>query len=115
MEYTRAVAKTIFEQLRYKPMEVLAWGSKDFRPIEREFEGVKYPAIIFSIRTPKIRRGGRVIVSYNGGYDHYMVEAVRIIGGKENLIGSVDGVYVDQLHDVINSLIEDEDTYMRHL
>lgn len=109
--YVKNIADIIMEQLMTDRMEVCAWGSKNFFYLERNIEGKSYPALIFTIRTPKIKKGGRVIISYNEGVDTYIVEAVKMIKEKEILIGKKDDVYCDELHSVINSLIEDEETY----
>lgn len=112
-EYVKGIAETIKSQLYCNKMEVWAWGSKDFFYLEREHGEKKYPALMFSIRTPKLQRGGKVIISYNDGTDEYIVEAVRVIKGEETSIGKTEGVFCDQLHQVINSLIEDKETYAK--
>lgn len=109
--YLQEVAKTILSQLNMRKMEVWAWGSKEFYYIEREVEGARHPALMFSIRTPKVRRGGRVIISLNEGADEYIVEAVRIFKETEKPLGKKTGVHFPELHSVINSLIEDKETY----
>jgi len=111
--YVKEVAETIRAQLNCNITEVWAWGSKDFYYLEREHNGVKYPALMFSVRTPKIKKGGRVIITYNDGADEYIVEAVRVVNGKEIPVGKREGIYFDQLHQVINSLIEDKETYTK--
>lgn len=111
VNYLENVGKVIMEQLYLKPMEIWAWGSQKFLYLERKVNGKTYPALMFSIRTPKIKRGGRVIISLNEGTDTYIVEAIKIYGGVENEIGKCTGVYFDELHDVINSLIETKETY----
>lgn len=108
--YIKEVAETIKKQLYANISEVWAWGSCDFYFLERKHDEETSPALMFSIRTPKIPKGGKVIISLDW-CDEYIVEAVRIINGKEFLIGKEKGVYAFQLHDIINSLIEDEESY----
>lgn len=108
--YVKKVADTILEQLKVVRTELWAWGAKNYYYIEREVEGVKYPALMFTIRTPKVKRGGRVIISLNDGSDEYIVEAIRVPGDKEFSIGIVKEIHAEELHSTINSLIEDEET-----
>jgi len=114
-EYLKAVSKTIYQQLSVNKRELWAWGSKNFCYLERKVEDKSCPALIFTIRTPKVLRGGRVIISLDEGADEYIVEAIRIISGVEKLIGKQTGVFCDQLHGVINSLIEDKESYTKVL
>lgn len=109
--YLKEISNTILSQLNIRRTEMWAWGAKNYYYLERSIEDDKYPAFQFSIKTPKIRRGGRVIISLDEGTDTYIVEAVRIFKGEEKIIGKKVGVFCDQLHDIINSLIEDEETY----
>lgn len=108
--YLKSVANIILDQLKVVRTELWAWGAKDYYYIEREIDGIKYPALIFTIRTPKVKKGGRVIISLNDGTDEYVVEAIRKSGAKEFPIGLINGVHAGELHDVINSLIEDKET-----
>ena len=109
-EYVKSVAETILAQLNYVKTEVWAWGSKDFMFLERDVDGSILPALIFSIRTPKVPKNGKVIISYALGEDTYIVEAVTIKNGVETKIGMIKDVYFDNLHSTINSLIETKDT-----
>lgn len=111
--HTREVADIILAQLRVIRTELWAWGAKNYTYLNRKVNDISCPALMFSIRTPKIQRGGRVIISLNEGTDTYIVEAIRVNGCKESLIGVREEVYCDELHNVINSLIEDEDTYTK--
>ncbi len=108
--HVKEVSETIFNQLRSNPIEFFAWGSKNFYYMTREVNGEKYPALKFSVRTPKLKVGGRVIVSYNVSKDVSIVEAIRKKGDEETLIGKTEEVYCDQLHEAINDLIETEET-----
>jgi len=109
--YLKEVSQIILEQLKVKTTELWAWGAKDFVYLERTVDKMKCPALMFSIRTPKVLRGGKVIISLNEGADEYIVEAVRVRNGIETLIGKETNVYCDELHDRINSLIEDKETF----
>lgn len=113
--YTKEVAQTIYAQLNVIKTELWAWGAKDYVYLNRKVENMSCPALMFSIRTPKIQRGGRVIISYNEGTDTYIVEAIRVTKGEEKLIGINKEVYCDELHNAINLLIEDEETYTKIL
>lgn len=68
---TMEVAKTIMEQLNMRITEVWAWGSKDFIALKRN----NRPALMFSINTPKVKKGGRVVISLDFDSDTYIVEA----------------------------------------
>lgn len=105
------VANVIHKQLMSDIIRVWAWGSKDFTAIERFVQDEYRPALVFSIRTPKIKRGGKVIISLNEGSDTYIVEALRIHGADVDIVGMKTDVFADQLYDVIDDLIEDEETY----
>lgn len=107
-DYLRSVTETIRKQLYCNIAEVWAWGAKDFFCLEREHNGVKYPALMFTVRTPKIKTDGRVIITYNEGTDEYIVEAVKASKGEISVLGKAEGVCCDQLHQIINSLIEDK-------
>lgn len=111
--YTKEVAQIILNQLNVIRTELWAWGAKNYVCLNRKVEGMSCPALMFSIRTPKIQRGGRVIISYNEGTDTYIVEAIRVVKGEEKLIGINKEVYCDELHNAINLLIEDEETYLK--
>ncbi len=111
--YLREVAETILQQLYIKKTELWAWGAKNFFFLEREIDGIKCPALMFSIRTPKIERNGRVIISLDQEADQYIVEAIRISKGIEKEVGQKTGIFCDQLHNAINSLIEDKETYTK--
>lgn len=110
-EYLQEVATIILQQLKANPIELIAWGAKNFCFLERTIGDKSYPALRFSIRTPLVRAGGRVIISYDEGCDSYIVEAIRVRAGKETLLGKVEDVHCFELHDIINSLIEDEESY----
>lgn len=109
--HVKEVAEIILNQLNSNLHEMWAWGATDYCYLEREVDGIKQPAFMFSIRTPKIKKGGRVIVSLNEGADTYVVEAIKIYKNKETLIGVVKDVYFDTLHSSINSLIEDKESF----
>lgn len=114
-DYIKEVAGTILSQLKVYQTELWAWGANNFLYREREVDGAIFPALMFSVRTPKIKSGGRVIISYNVGTDEYIVEAIKVIKDKETSLGIQHGVYCDSLHSVINSLIEDKKTYTQVL
>lgn len=109
--HLQEVAQIIRNQLYIRRFEMWAWGSNNFYCLEREVDGQKHPALKFSIRTPKVKRGGRIIISLNEGSDEYIVEALRISKGSEISLGKITGVHCNELHSVINSLIETEETY----
>lgn len=111
VNYRKEIASIIYSQLKMRIIELMAWGAKDFMSLNRTIDNESYPALIFSIRTPKVKRGGRVIISLNEGSDTYIVEAVKITGGKEKLLGIEKEVYCNELHNTINYLIEDEESY----
>ena len=111
--YTKEIAQTILNQLNVIKTELWAWGAKNYVYLNRNVESMSCPALMFSIRTPKIQRGGRVIISYNEGTDTYIVEAIRVVKGEEKLLGINKEVYCDELHNAINLLIEDEETYTK--
>lgn len=111
---TKGIAKVILSQLKVNTPELWAWGSNNYVHIYRgESEEKMLPALMFTIRTPKVKRGGRVIISLNEGLDDYIVEAIRVHGKEEISLGKSEGVYFNELHRVINSLIEDEETYTK--
>lgn len=105
------VAKTILDQLLTNKTEVWAWGSKNFTSLNRSVDGLSHPALMFSVRTPKVKTGGRVIVSLDYATDTYVVEALRLNSSKEISLGIIKDVYCEELHNAINTLIEDKETY----
>lgn len=105
----KEVAQTILGQLNLNRMEVFAWGSKDFKAIYEQVDEEKLPGLMWSIRTPKIRKGGRVQILLNFN-DAYIVRAFRLINDERKDMVVESDIYFDQLHDVINSLIEDNET-----
>lgn len=110
-DYIYEVVQNILYQLKTNSRELIAWGSKGFTALEYEIDSQRYPTLRFSIRTPKVKSGGFVYIAYVPGYDTYIVQAVKVRGDKVTILGTQYDVYFDMLHDVINSLIEDPETY----
>lgn len=109
----KEIAQIILSQLNVRKTEMWAWGAKNYCYLERNINDNKYPAFQFSIRTPKVLRGGKVIISLDEGADEYIVEAIRMSKGIEKQLGKREMVHCGELHDVINSFIESEETYTK--
>lgn len=110
-KYIKEIAEIILSQLQANRPELWAWGSKNFVYRDYIIDDNHYPSLEFQIKTPKIKKGGRVIISLDQGSDSYIIEARRKFGEKDTLIGRRTDVYCNELHSVINSLIEDKETF----
>lgn len=108
--YVKDIAGVILSQLCANRMELMAWGSEEFICLDKEVNGYQMPTLSFKIRTPKVPKGGHVQISLNEGEDLYVVEAIQIEQGHIKSLGIVEQVYAEDLHYIINGLIEDKET-----
>ena len=116
MNHQVEIAKTITEQIRATDHSALAaWGAKNFVALQEgevaTVPGHRFGYVLgglqFSIRTPKIQRGGKVLV-YLTPNDTYTVRAGRTVKYEWKDIEIAKDVYCDNLVAVIDSIIEDK-------
>lgn len=107
------IASTILQQIKAgDKWSLVSWGARNKYALSTEKTELGYQlgGVRFDIRTPKIKRGGKVFVRLMVD-DTYTVQAFRYFGGKVTQIGETrSNVYFDELVPVIDSLIETEET-----
>lgn len=101
-EYVTMVAKTIQKQLFASVNRdvVFSWGSRSWTA--REFEGMA----TLSFRVSGFKHRGVVNISYNRGDDLYVITIAQLNGKIKKRI---EGVYCDQLGEIIDRLVEKGD------
>lgn len=105
------VGLTILNQIRMMDKDALfAWGATEFVGLAESHSEQKkhYGGLQFRIRTPKYKRGVRVIITLNG-LDTYDIQVVRIAGASVRVLDNADGVYADMLVDVLDELIDNKE------
>lgn len=91
------IAKTIVGQLRALDKWAMAsWGANQLLALE---DGLQ-----FKVRGSKIKAGGHVQIRLNA-MDTYDVKLLRVRGTSVKEVSRVDGVYVDQLVEVLDDMI----------
>lgn len=89
------MAEYILSILRINPMVVLSWGFNAPRALPNDM------GLIFNVDGFKYK--GEVKILYNEGADLF---SVTLANGKQ-----IEGVYFDQLVEVIDNLVEKTDDY----
>lgn len=108
----KQIATTILQQIMAADHWALgAWGCQQKIALNEGDQGERIGYILggvmFKIRTPKIKQGGKVIV-YLKPNDTYTVRVVKIRGVKCTEVETVEGVYCDMLTSVIDGIIENK-------
>lgn len=95
--YVNEVARGIIATLKYTPTLLMSWGATEF--CAQIYE--KMPALKFSVNGFLFK--GTIVVALNEGADLY---EVYCIDNQNNVVKSDDGVYFDELADVIDTMVE---------
>ena len=89
-----------------------AWGAREFVGYPEGDEGMNGAYILgglrFRVKTPRYSRGCIVCI-YLMGDDTYSIRVCRCIGTTVTELAFVEGVYCDQLVQVIDGLIENKE------
>lgn len=93
----KAIAQTIVQQIKAQDKWAMAsWGANELVALE---DGIQ-----FRVKGAHVKSGGRVQVRLNAT-DTYDIRLIRVRGMNVKELGSADGVYVDQLVDILDGLI----------
>jgi len=93
----KQIAQTIVKQLKTADAWAMAsWGANELIALE---DGLQ-----FKVKGSNIKSGGRVQIRLNAA-DTYDIRLIRVRGSSVKEVGSADGVYADQLVDILDGLI----------
>lgn len=96
-EQTMTIAKTILQQIKaIDPMAMMAWGAKDMVALPN---GLRFKS------SGMVKWKGLVSVKYDEGQDLYNLEFGRIRKYEYKIDKNIDGVYADQLVELIDSVV----------
>ena len=88
------IAKTILQQIKaIDPMAMMAWGAKDMVALT---DGLRFKS------SGMVKWKGLVSVKYDEAMDLYNLEFGRIRKYEYKIDEKIDGVYVDQLVELID-------------
>lgn len=96
-----SIAQTIKNQIMAQDYWALArWGANQF--VGSEKEGF----LMFKASGSNITRGGKIRITLVPGMDLYRVELFCIKGVDFKLLSSFDGIYFDQLVEIIEGMLD---------
>lgn len=99
----KQIAQTILQQIKAIDFWALgAWGAKDYTILSKEYSGAS--GVRFKT-SGMVSWKGFVAIRYNEGSDLYDIEFFRIWKRNKKVDKSVEGVYVENLIEVINSQV----------
>ena len=102
MSTSTNVAQTIIDQIYGKePWALASWGARNYL-VERVNgnEGVS-----FSVNGQKTKHGSRIMILLDESRDLYNVYLYRMYRGKRIYDNVVEGVYWDQLVEIIDDMV----------
>ncbi len=97
------IAKTILEQIKCTDRWALgAWGANNYvgGKVDGENEGVK-----FKVSSTKTKRGTWVMITLDEGADLYNIKMYRILKTDVKYDYELEGIYCDQLVEILDSVI----------
>lgn len=111
MDRQEYIAQTILQQIDASGGNpLMAWRARNYVSLEesKEDHGYVLGGIMFQITSHNLPVGGKVVV-YLMADDTYTVRVCRIIKASVNDIKWVDGVYFDNLKDIIDHILNREE------
>lgn len=99
------VGLIILEQLKYRPLDLMAWGSRGFQHFsDKHFTDTPHlGGLVFTVSGLKFK--GQVMIRLAPN-DTYIVEIGKLVKGEWEAKIQKDEVYVDELHSTIDDLVE---------
>lgn len=99
------VGLIILEQLKYRPLDLMAWGSTSFQYFsDKHFTDTPHlGGLLFTVNGLKFK--GQVMIRLAPN-DTYIVEIGQLVKGEWEAKIQKDEVYVDELHSIIDDLVE---------
>jgi hypothetical protein len=99
------IGNTIFNQLKCRPMDLMAWGSSSFKTFDdKSFTEISHlGGLVFTVNGLKFK--GQVMIRLAPS-DTYVVEIGKLVKGTWTPKTQKEDIYCEDLHQTIDDLVE---------